>query len=61
MPHGLYVGGLSLIWHEAQFHSAGIGGIGGPRMSATPPYAVNQGATASPCLVADVAGMFFIH
>ncbi len=22
MPHGLYVGGLSLIWHEAQFHSA---------------------------------------
>ena len=29
MPHGLYVGGLSLILHEAQFHSAGIGGIGG--------------------------------
>ncbi len=29
MPYGLYVGGLSLILHEAQFHSAGIGGIGG--------------------------------
>ena len=27
MPHGLYVGGLSLIWHEAQFHIPDIGSI----------------------------------